>query len=308
MIKLLSVQNLTKYFGSFKALDAISFSIQKGKIVGLLGPNGAGKTTTIRIIIGILPKTSGTIRINEQILDPKSRAWKSQFGVVPEVSNAYLDYSPLKNLIFSGRLYGLSKQYCESSALELLEAFGLSDKKNTPTKKLSKGQRQRLNFSMALMHNPEILFLDEPLAGLDVNSARQVKNRINKLRNKGKTIFLTTHNMREANVLCDEIIILNRGKIVAIGSPKELRKNFLPASTIDLELEKSPTDPSLFKPLNIDYQIDTANKTIKFFSTNPVEDFSRIQNFLSVTPIKITQLKISPASLEEIFLKILGET
>ncbi|MHA1264098.1 MAG: ATP-binding cassette domain-containing protein [Candidatus Helarchaeota archaeon] len=126
---MLSVQNLTKYFGNFKALDSISFTVIKGKIVGLLGPNGAGKTTTIRIIIGILPKTSGMIKLNEQILDPRSRAWKLQFGVVPEVSNAYLDYSPLKNLILSGRLYGLSKQYCKSSALKFLEEFDIIDKK-----------------------------------------------------------------------------------------------------------------------------------------------------------------------------------
>jgi len=105
---------------------------------------------------------------------------------------------------------------------------------------------------MALMHNPKLLFLDEPTAGLDVNSTRLVRNRINKLKSQGKTIFLTTHNMSEANILCDEIIILNRGKIAAIGSPNELRKKYLPASTIELELQEFPTDPSLFKQLDLD--------------------------------------------------------
>lgn len=302
-----SVLNLSKYFDNFKALDSISFSVPKGKIIGLLGPNGAGKTTTIRIIIGILPKTSGQILLNDQVLDPKSSEWKSQFGVVPEVSNAYLDYSPLKNLLFSGGLYGLSKQYCKSRALELLEEFGLSEKTKIRTKKLSKGQKQRLNLCMALLHEPDIFFLDEPTTGLDIRSTQFVRNKINRLKKEGKTIFLTTHNLIEANILCDEIIILNHGKIIARGTPNDLRNKFVPASKIELEFYKSPDDFSIFEELNIDYKVDSSNKKIIFFSTNPLEDFSKIHNILLSKQLKVSHLEISSASLEEVFLKILGE-
>lgn len=303
---MLSVSNLTKYFDNFKALDAISFNVPKGKIIGLLGPNGAGKTTTIRILTGILPKTSGEFMLNNQVIDPKSREWKSQFGVVPEVSSAFLDYSPLKNLIFSGKLYGLPTNICKLKALKLLAEFNLSEKLNVPTKKLSKGQKQRLNLSMALLHDPEFLFLDEPTTGLDVESAQLLRKRVSDLRNEGKTIFLTTHNMIEANILCDEIIILSKGKIIASGNPEDLRKQFMPASTIELELEEVPTNLDFLAKLKIDYSIVSQHKKLIFYSTNPVEDFSRIQNSISTARYKITQVKISPASLEEIFLKILG--
>ncbi|MHA1648947.1 MAG: ABC transporter ATP-binding protein [Candidatus Helarchaeota archaeon] len=304
---MLSISNLTKYFDSFKALDAISFSVKKGKIVGLLGPNGAGKTTTIRIITGVLPRTSGEILLDGQDLDPTSKEWKLQFGIVPETTNSYLDYSPLKNMMFSGRLYGLSKHYCKERALSLLKEFGLADKIHLVTKKLSKGQKQRLNLSMALLHDPQYLFLDEPTTGLDVNSAQLLRKRIQEFKKEGKTIFLTTHNMLEANILCDEIIILNKGKILAVGSPETLRKKFMPASKIELELRNFPENTSIFQQLNLDYQIKPVENKVTFFSTNPAEDFVQIQDILKSQAAQIMQCHISPASLEEIFLKILGE-
>ncbi|MHA1266977.1 MAG: ABC transporter ATP-binding protein [Candidatus Helarchaeota archaeon] len=303
---MLLLQNITKYYGTFKALDNISFSVQKGKILGLLGPNGAGKTTTIRILTGILPMTSGEIILDNQPIDPRSCEWKSRFGVVPEVSNAFLDYSPLKNLIFSGRLYGLPAHLCKSKALELLTEFNLLEKKDIRTKKLSKGQKQKLNLCMALLHNPDFLFLDEPTTGLDVESAQLLRKWIIDLKNEGKTIFLTTHNMIEANRLCDELIIINKGKILASGNPEDLRKQFMPISTIELELKEVPSNLDFLAEFKTECSITTQNKKIFIYSTNPVEDFSRIQQRLALTENQIAQVKISPASLEEIFLKILG--
>ncbi|MHA1377110.1 MAG: ABC transporter ATP-binding protein [Candidatus Helarchaeota archaeon] len=306
-MNIISVKNLSKYYDSFCAVDNISFEVEKGKKIGLLGPNGAGKTTTIRVITGILHKTSGEIKFNNKIINPMSSHWKSKFGVVPEISNAYLDYSPFKNLMFSGGLYGLPKQYCKSKALELLTEFGLTEKKNIRTKKLSKGQKQKLNFSMALLHDPEILFLDEPTSGLDIRSANLVRNKINQLCNEGKTIFLTTHNLLEANSLCDELIILNHGKIIAKGAPKELRKKFSPASKIKIEFYKPINDFSIFNELKIDFKIGPINKEIVFFSMNPMEDFLKIHDFLLNKELKVAHLEISSASLEEIFLKILED-
>lgn len=303
---MLSVLNLTKYYNSFKALDGITFSVPKGKKIGLLGPNGAGKTTTIRILTGMLPKSGGEIEYDGQPLDPKSKHWKLKFGIVPEVSNAFLDYTPLKNMHFLAKLYGLSSAYSKMRTLELLREFDLFERKDLPTKKLSKGQKQRLNFCMAQLHDPDILFLDEPTAGLDVGSVQVVRSRINDLSKQGKTIFLTTHNLIEANNICDEIIILNKGTIISAGAPEALRKQVLPLTKITFELSELPTDFSIFQELGLEFKTESAKKEVIFFTGNPYEDFLKISEFFSKKSYKITQFAVSRASLEEIFLKILG--
>lgn len=301
------MEKLTKYYGEMKALDEISFTVDKEKIVGLLGPNGAGKTTTIRILIGILPKTSGNIYLEGEELHTKSEEWKSFFGVVPEISNAYLDFTPLKNLLFSGGIYGLSKKRRKSRASELLEEFGLSKRMNIKTKRISKGEKQRLNLCMALMHDPSFLFLDEPTTGLDVHSAQQLRQKIKSFKKQGKTILLTTHNLIEANKLCDEIIILNEGKIITIGSPDELRKKFAPASKIEIKLDEPLTNLNVINELKTEIEITDSDKKIKLLSTNPVEDFLQIIDLISDIRTHISNFKVTPASLEEIFLKIIGE-
>ncbi|MHC1591018.1 MAG: ABC transporter ATP-binding protein [Candidatus Helarchaeales archaeon] len=302
----LAVEKLVKYFGPNEVLKGISFSVDHGKIFGLLGPNGAGKTTTIRIITGVLPKTSGKILFEGEPLDPTERKWKARLGVVPELTNAYLDYSPLKNLIFSGRIYGLSKQESKKRALRLLKEFDLLNRKDAPLKKLSKGQKQRLNVSMALLHDPSILFLDEPTTGLDIMSARLLREKILELKNEGKTIFLTTHDLLEADRLCDNTVIMNKGEILASGSPAELRKKFNPTSKIELELDKMPETVDFLRELNLEHVYDRQNKKIIFYSTKPVDEISNILKTFVQSGITISQCQISPASLEEIFMTIFG--
>jgi ABC-2 type transport system ATP-binding protein len=305
--KMLSVEKLTKFYGDNKALDEVSFSVPDHKIIGLLGPNGAGKTTIIRILTGILPKNSGKIFLDGNLLDTNSASWKASFGIVPEVSNAYLDYSPLKNLLVSGGLYGMPKKARKSKALRLLEEFGLSKRMNIRTKKISKGEKQKLNLCMALIHQPDFLFLDEPTTGLDVKSSQLLRKKISAFRKEGKTTLLTTHNLIEANMLCDEIIILNDGRIITIGSPDQLRKKFAPASKIELDLDLPLKNFQILDQLGCEYEIEDSNRKIILLSMNPIDDFSRVLNLFKEKNQEISNFKVLPASLEEIFLKIIGE-
>ncbi|MHA1787816.1 MAG: ABC transporter ATP-binding protein [Candidatus Helarchaeota archaeon] len=304
---MLSINNLVKYFGQNKVLDSISFDLVEGRITGLLGPNGAGKTTTIRILTGVLPYTSGEIKLDGKPFNPRSKEWKTKLGIVPEISNAFLDYSPIKNLLFIGGVYGIPKKISKARSLKLLEDFGLIEKINNRTKRLSKGQKQRLNVSMAMVHDPDFYFLDEPTTGLDIHSVQFIRNKILELKNTGKTILLTTHNLIEANLLCDEVLILNKGRIIAKGTPNELREKFAPASKILLEFEKPFDNFGLFEKLGISYEVTSTKNKIYFYTTNTIDDFPKIVELIKELKIEPITCEIKPSSLEEIFLKILEE-
>ncbi|MFX1452153.1 MAG: ABC transporter ATP-binding protein, partial [Promethearchaeota archaeon] len=195
--------------GIIRAVDDISFEVKKGEIFGFLGPNGAGKTTTIRMMTGVLKPTKGNVSIFGHDV------WKNQIlvkqitGNVPEEANVYFDLTGLQNLMFIGEIYGVPKKTRLKRAESLLKKFELYEKRNLKAMKYSKGMKQRLLLCMALMSKPEILFLDEPTTGLDVQSARIIKQLIREYNEKGVTIFLTTHDMEVANELCHRIAIIN---------------------------------------------------------------------------------------------------
>jgi len=207
-----------------RAVDAISFTVNRGEIFGFLGPNGAGKTTTIRMMTGVLKPSKGNIKIFDHDVWKNPIPIKQITGNVPEEANAYLELTGWQNLIFIGEIYGISKKDREERAESLLKKFELFEKGNMKTKKYSKGMKQRLLLCMALMTNPEVLFLDEPTSGLDVQSARIIKQLIREYNEKGMTIFLTTHDMEIANELCHRIAIINRGKIISLDTPENLKK------------------------------------------------------------------------------------
>ncbi|MHA1344646.1 MAG: ABC transporter ATP-binding protein, partial [Promethearchaeota archaeon] len=196
--------NLTKRFGDIIAVNDISFKINTGEIVGILGPNGAGKTTTIRLLTGVFQlENKGKIEIFGENIVKNPRKYKKNFGIVPEISNAFSDYTVLQNLNFSGSIYGLSKKQIEKRVQTLLTQFNLMDKIHSKTKTLSKGLKQRLIFCLALLHEPPILILDEPTSGLDPFSVNLMRKQILQLKKEGKTILITTHNMQEAQNICD---------------------------------------------------------------------------------------------------------
>src|SRR5690554_1966904 len=209
------VENLKKSFGKKVAVNGISFKVEEGEIFGFLGPNGAGKSTTINILTGLLIPDEGDVRIRGINPVTKEKKLSRVIGVVPETQNLYSNLNIEYNLKIFADLYSISGDEVE----KLINLFQLQDYRNKKMAELSKGLRQRVLFARALIHSPEILFLDEPTSGLDPNIAKDIRHFIKDYKNKGNTLFLTTHYMDEAEESCDRIAIINKGKIVALDSP-----------------------------------------------------------------------------------------
>ena len=236
---IVSVTNLKKTYGDFTAVDGISFEINEGEIFGLLGPNGAGKTSTINMIIGLSRPAAGEILVDG--IDVRTQLKKAQaiMGIVPDESNLYNEMDGFENLYFCASLYGMRKEEREAKAVRLLEQFRLKEAGKRPFKAYSKGMRRKLTIAAALIHSPRILFLDEPTTGIDVESARQIREMIAGLKKQGTTVLLTTHYIEEAERLCDSIAFIVKGKIVASGSVPELMQSVSHGHAIQLVTDKN---------------------------------------------------------------------
>jgi ABC-2 type transport system ATP-binding protein len=215
--------NLAKSYNGHVAVDGVNFSVEAGSVFGLLGPNGAGKTTTIRILTGLISPTSGKAVILGYDVASEALQAKARIGVVPEASNIYEEMTARDNLIFSAELYGVPKAERRRRADELLEEYRLADRAGDIVQGFSRGMKRRLTIACALIHHPDLLFLDEPTTGLDIQSARQLRDQVRRLNKGGVTVLLTTHYLEEADQLCDTIAMINRGKIVTIDSPENLK-------------------------------------------------------------------------------------
>ena len=219
---LIEVRGLTKRFNEVTALDDISFNLYRGELFGFLGPNGAGKTTTINILTGLSRPDAGTILIGGQDCTKDPKAAQQMIGVVSDESNLYPELSGFANLCFCASLYGMPKNEREERAGELLESFGLKDAAERNFAAYSRGMKRKLTIAAGIIHNPRILFLDEPTTGIDVASARQIRQLIADLHHTGTTIFLTTHYIEEAERLCERIAFIVRGRIVQTDSISNL--------------------------------------------------------------------------------------
>ena len=293
-----------KTINTIHAVDDISFEVKEGEIFGFLGPNGAGKTTTIRMMTGVLRPTKGKIEILG--LD----AWKNQIAVkqmtgnVPEMANVYLSFSGWENLKFIGELYGISKKERVTKAESLLKQFDLYEKRNLKAKKYSKGMKQRLLLCMALMTNPKILFLDEPTAGLDVQSAKIIKQLIREYNERGVTIFLTTHDMDVANELCDRIAIINHGKIISLDTPENLKKLTQDYQAIDLQFVNGVNKQEIKNLRNIS-EVQETQEGVHVIVEDIHESICELVDYIKTQNVKIKQLSTHQPKLEEAFLKII---
>ncbi|ANV86215.1 ABC transporter ATP-binding protein [Picosynechococcus sp. PCC 7117] len=227
---MLKINNLTKAYGQRPVLQGLDLWIDTGEIYGLLGPNGAGKTTTINILCNLLQADDGAIEI---AASPLSEATKKIIGVAPQENLLYKTLTCAENLRFYGRIYGLSKQDCQVQIGACLEAVGLGDRHGAPVETLSGGMQRRMNIAIALMHRPQLLILDEPTTGLDIETRYEIWQLIQRLRDEGMTILLTTHLLDEAQRLCQRIGILKGGQIIAEGTLPELRQR-IPAKEVVL--------------------------------------------------------------------------
>lgn len=222
---MIEIRELTKRYGDFTAVDRLSLTAAAGQIFGFLGPNGAGKTTTIRIVSGLSLPTSGTVRVNGiDVIDDPVRA-KAAMGYVPDRPYLYEKLTGRELLHFVADLYRRDWRECEPRAVSMLQTFGLGDWIDARVENLSHGMKQKLVIVSALVHDPAVLVIDEPMVGLDALAQRQVKQLFRRLADEGKTIFLTTHTLSVAEAVCDQIAIINRGRIVASGTTAELKKD-----------------------------------------------------------------------------------
>lgn len=298
------VHNLVKNFKKIQAVNGVEFKVEKGEIFGFLGPNGAGKTTTIRMLTGIIQPDNGKAVILGHDIQKEPLKAKEHLGVVPETSNAYIDLSARQNISLIADLYGVPKKEAENRADELLKEFGLYDRREDKVKGFSKGMKQRLILAMALINDPQLLFLDEPTSGLDVQSSILIRQMLIKLHEKGKTILLTTHNLEEANKLCERIAIINKGKIAAIDTPENLKKMIKKLNTIEVtfdgpvniqELSQLPEIQDISKKGD-KYSLNTDNINNLILT---LTEYSRSKN------IKINSLNTLDPSLEEVFIELI---
>lgn len=220
------IENLTKQFENVTAIDGLSLEIEKGELFGLLGPNGAGKTTIIKVLCGLIKPTSGSVHIGGCDVLKEAAKVKELIGVCPQDTATYPFLSGRENVELFGNLHTMPKGKLEKSTDELLKKMSLSDDANRRLGKYSGGMKRRINLIMALVHDPEIAFLDEPTVAMDPQSRHAVWDFIRELGKKGKTIILTTHYMEEAEEICDRVGIIDHGKLIALGTPKQLKDKF----------------------------------------------------------------------------------
>jgi ABC-2 type transport system ATP-binding protein len=301
---LIDVENLTRKFGDLTAVDNLTFHINEGEVFGFLGPNGAGKTTTMRMLSCLISKTSGEARIAGYDISDEADSLKIRkiIGLLPENVGLYDDLTAYKNLDFYGKLYECSETQRKENIEHFLKLLGLWDKRDVTVGTFSKGMKQKLTVARALIHDPEILFLDEPTANLDPESSKIVRDFILDLKKEKKTIFLNTHNLDEAQRICDKIGIFNT-KLMAIGSPEELEgsiwgnKTVIQLKEVNNKILEAVTNLSLGKMVsdNNKLTIDVADPEIE----NPIIVDAIVNAGGKVQYVN----KLSP-SLEEAYLKI----
>ncbi|MDZ7798872.1 MAG: ATP-binding cassette domain-containing protein [Patescibacteria group bacterium] len=304
--KAIEVSNLTKRFEKLIAVDHISFTVEKGEIFGFLGPNGAGKTTTIRMLTGLTKPTGGQAKIFGFDIQTETIKAKRKMGIVPETSNVYDDLSAWDNLIFTAQLYGMRRNATNKKAEELLKIFGLFNRRNYKVKDFSKGMKRKLTIAMGLVNDPQLLFLDEPTSGLDVESALIIKKTINDLSEQGITIFLTTHDIEEANKNCDRVAIINHGRIAAIDTPEKLKNTIKSVQSVEAAFDKTISfrDISSLKELPFIGKIEKLGDKYKIFTDKPEKTLSILCDWSRKNKLEIISLNTFGPNLEEVFIKL----
>jgi len=301
MKSVLTADSLCKRFGSIIAVDNISFEIFRGEIFGFLGPNGAGKTTSIRMMSGLLKPESGKVTID---CEDKRKST----GLCPQHIVIWENLTCLEQMLFMGQMYKMSATEAGKKALELLESLGLYESKDRLAGKLSGGMQRRLNIGLALIHSPQILFLDEPQAGLDPQSRILVRDYIRSIKQK-TTIVLTTHDMEEAEKLSDRICIMDKGKLLVSGTPSEIMKlgGYEDVIEIDINNDFHETLISSLNPELSGKMVKSSNR-MSFNVKDPIAAMTSILDAVKVNQIQIENLRLRKNSLEDVFINLTGRS
>lgn len=303
----IEVRNLTKKFGQFTSVDSINFEVKGGEVFGFLGANGAGKSTTIKMLCGILEPTSGDAMVSGFSVKRQPDKIKRNIGYMSQKFSLYNDLTVEENINFFGGMYGLVNNRLEERKKWVINIANLEGKEKTLAKKLSGGFKQRLALGCAVIHEPKIVFLDEPTGGVDPISRRNFWDLINDLSQKGTTVFVTTHYLDEAEY-CNRIMMINAGKIIAGGSPKELKTKYLNKTIIEIECEN--VDKAITMIDGLEWIDSTAyfgkyiHATISSLE-NEDERISELNNVLTGNEIIVKRIEKIMPSLEDVFVNLL---
>lgn len=311
---MLETRNLRKSFKvkkeTLEVVKGVDITVNNGEIFGLLGPNGAGKTTTLRMLTTLLPPTSGEATVAGVDLIRRPQAVRERIGYVSQAGGTDPLVSAKENLVLQGRMYGMSRANAATRADELIVALDMSSFGERRAGKLSGGQRRRLDIALGMMHRPPLLFLDEPTTGLDPQSRAHLWDEVRKLRDDGATVVLTTHYLDEADALCDRIVIMDEGTIVAEGTPDEL-KSQIGGDIIQLVLDSEPLAESALALLAGDsaiHDVVRERETIRITAEQGDELLPALLRSLDASGIHVQSVSLARPSLDDVFLKLTGRS
>lgn len=303
----IEARSLTKRFDNVLAVDTVDFEVREGEVFGFLGPNGAGKTTTINMLIGLARPTAGAIRYFGREVTRNVKKVQHLMGVVPDESNLYPELTGLENLCFCASLYGMRRRERENQARELLKQFGLADAASRKFAAYSKGMKRKLTIAAGIIHQPSILFLDEPTTGIDVASARQVRQMLTGLKSSGTTIFLTTHYIEEAERLCDRLAFIVDGKVVRLDTLANLVRGIQDQHVVQLALTSGAGD--LVGPLYDAFpegRFKRVSDSVLRMCTERTVQLAPLVRFLEEHGVGVTESRVIRPSLEDVFVEITG--
>ena len=309
----LETQGLTKDYGKFRAVDNLTLEVREGEVFGFLGPNGAGKTTSINMMCGLITPDGGEVLINGTPINKAKKNKRTLVGMCPQDIILWDRLTCLEQLKFIGQMYGLKSNNAQQRSLMLLEELGLDEKKNAQARTLSGGMKRRLNLAMALVHDPEIIVLDEPEAGLDPQSRVQVREYIKCLA-QNKTIILTTHNMDEADRLADRVAIIDHGKLLVLDTPKSLKQQVGEGDVLEISLMSEDRNQDIqeiegdLHSLNNNLQISILNKILTIRALDVVNLLSQILDTLRLKGFKVGEVRLRQNTLEDVFIQLTGRS
>jgi len=296
---MLKVRGLTKKYGDTEVVRGLDLTVRRGECFGLLGPNGAGKTTTLRLLLGLIEPDGGSIELAGIAVPHRSREARMKVGVVPQMDNLDPDFSVRENLLAYGRYFGMSKAAVTARVPELLDFAGLASKADAQIAQLSGGMKRRLTLARALVHDPDILFLDEPTTGLDPQARHLIWQGLRRLINAGKTIVLTTHFMDEAERLTDRLAILDHGRVVAEGAPRALIETHIEPAVVEV-FGEGLADWTGQHAADLCQRFETVGETLFCYTSTPDIVIDALKHAPALRYLH------RPSNLEDVFLKLTG--
>jgi len=305
----LETRDLTKHFGQFTAVNKLTLQVMEGEVFGFLGPNGAGKTTSINMICGLLQPTSGQVLVKGHPIINGNKDIRRIVGMCPQNIVLWERLTCMEQLVFIGQMYGMSGQAARKAGEKLLKDLGLEEKSKSLARTLSGGMQRRLNLAMALVHDPDIVVLDEPEAGLDPQSRVKVREYIQSLARR-KTVIVTTHNMDEAERVADRVAIIDHGELLVLDTPERLKQSLGEGDLVEVRLENGAQDPesarAALASITRDVHLDSETHLLKIRALNAVGNLAEILELLQKAGFKPGEVNIHANTLEDVFIQLTG--